>query len=84
MQDDDAAQCPAHTKDGIALTSQILRMQEKIIMTDGYGTPAMLLFWVGLAALYAPRIRRACRPRLWRVSHSIPRPAFLTLPGRRR
>ncbi len=40
--------------------SQILRVQERIIMTDGYGPPAMLVFWLGVAAFYTSRIRRAC------------------------
>jgi len=88
LRDNDAIQCSLcrteRRKDGLDLTSQILHVQERIIMTDGYGPPALLLFWIGLAAFYAPRIRRVCSPGLRRVLHSIPRPAILTLSGRRR
>ena len=88
MREDDAVQWSScgvgRDKDGLDLTSQILHVQERIIMTDGYGPPALLLFWIGLAAFYTPRIRRACRPRLRRVPVRIPRPALLILPARRR
>jgi hypothetical protein len=50
------------------LLSQILRVQERIIMTDGYGPPAMLVFWLGVAAFYTSRIRRTCPPGLTGLS----------------
>jgi hypothetical protein len=61
------------------LLSQILRVQERIIMTDGYGPPAMLVFWLGVAAFYTSRIRRACPPGL-----IAPHAAILTRACRRR
>jgi len=39
-------------------------------MTDGYGPPALILFWIGLAAFYIPKLRRTCRPGLRRLRAS--------------
>ncbi|MDG6256633.1 MAG: hypothetical protein QCH35_03440 [Methanomicrobiaceae archaeon] len=71
-------------KDDLDRVGYILHVQERIIMTDGYGPPALILFWIGLAAFYVPKLRRACRPGLRRFSHSIAHRSIVALYGRRR
>jgi hypothetical protein len=87
MRDDAAIQCKEHAQarkeTDLDLIVQILRVQERIILTDGYGPPAMLVFWLGIAAFYASRIRRACPHGLWSVSRIVSHVAIFALARRR-
>lgn len=87
MRDDAAISVPESTQAreeaDFDLLLRILRVQERIIMTDGYGPPALLVFWLGVGAFYAGKIRRASPSGPRCVSRIVSHAMILALARRR-